>query len=60
MSTVTMVNSVSENVAGTEIELPDEIADAFIILGYAQGQLSRDYDEQEQQLIRARNQVVSV
>lgn len=53
MSKVRMVNSVGELAAGEEVELPDEQADRFLILGYAEGELSRDYDEQEQQAIEA-------
>lgn len=55
-----MINSVGDYVAGTEVDLADEEADRFIVLGYAEGQLSRDFDEQEQTLLRADNQEVSV
>jgi hypothetical protein len=56
---VKMINSVDDHVAGTEIELPDELADLFILKGYAEGQLSRDYDESERVEILTDHQVVS-
>jgi len=56
---VTMTNSVDEHVAGTEIDLPDELADRFILLGYATGQLSRDYSEGEVAAIQENHQGVS-
>jgi hypothetical protein len=55
-----MVNSVGEHVAGEQYDLDMETADRFILLGYAEGELSRDYGEQEQQLIQATNQSVGV
>jgi len=58
MTTVTMVNSVGELVAGEEAELPDEEADRFIVLGYAEGELSREYSDEERQALAARNQRV--
>jgi hypothetical protein len=60
MSTVRMINSVADHVAGEEYELADDEADRFIIKGYAEGTLSRDYDEQEQQLLQADHQEVGV
>jgi hypothetical protein len=57
---VKMINSVDEHVAGTEIELPDELADLFIIKGYAEGQLSRDYDESERAEILELHQAVNL
>jgi|KBSMisStandDraft_5_1062788.scaffolds.fasta_scaffold7224001_2 hypothetical protein len=60
MSTVTMINSVGENAAGSEIELPDEIADLFILRGYADGTLSRDYDPNERAEILGEQQVVGL
>jgi hypothetical protein len=47
MTTVRMINSVGEHVAGTEIELPDEEADRFIALGYAEGEIAGDYTAEE-------------
>jgi hypothetical protein len=58
MTTIRMVNSVDEHAAGTEIELPDELADLFIIKGYAEGVLSRDYDDSERAEILADHQRV--
>jgi len=57
---VTMINSVGEHVAGTEVELPDEEADRFILLGYAKGDLSREYTSEEQDALRAKHQGVSL
>lgn len=56
---VRMINSVDEHVAGAEIDLPDELADLFIIKGYAEGELSRDYGEAEVAAIEESNQAVS-
>ena len=56
---VRMVNSVDDYVAGEEYDLDDATSDRFVILGYAEGDLSRDYEEQEQQLIQATSQTVS-
>jgi hypothetical protein len=55
---VKMINSVDDHVAGTEIELPDDLSDLFVIKGYAEGQLSRDYDESERAEILADRQTV--
>jgi hypothetical protein len=55
-----MINSVGEHVAGTEVELQPEEADRFIVLGYAEGELSRDIDDQEQESLRADHQEVSI
>ena len=60
MTTVTMINSVDDHVAGTEIELPDELADLFILKGYATGELSRDYDPSERAEIAGEHQVVNL
>ena len=60
MSKVKLIHSVGEHVAGEEIELPDDEADRYVVLGYAEGQLSRDYDEQEQQALLATRQEVNV
>jgi hypothetical protein len=55
-----MINSVGEHVAGSQVDLDLETADRFILLGYAEGELSRDYEEQEQQAIQATVQTVGV
>jgi len=60
MTVVTMLNSVDENVAGSEIDLPDDLADYFIIKGYAEGQLSRDYTDVERTEILTGHQVVKL
>ena len=57
---VRMIHSVGEHVAGEQVVLPEQEADRFVLLGYAEGELSRDYDEQEQQVLRANRQEVSV
>jgi hypothetical protein len=57
---VTMINSVGEHPAGEEVELPDEQADTYILRGYADGPLSREYSAEEQSEIRANQQVVGV
>jgi len=54
-----MINSVDDNVAGTEIDLPDDLSDLFIIKGYATGELSRDYEQAERAEILKDHQTVS-
>lgn len=54
-----MINSVGEHVAGEEYELVDELSDRFVILGYADGELSRHYEDDEMELMRAQTQGVS-
>ena len=61
MRTVRMVNSVGEHVAGEDVELDEETADRFLILGYATGQsLSREYSDEEREALRATRQEVNV
>jgi hypothetical protein len=60
VTTVHMINSVDEHVAGVAIELPDELADRFILLGYASGELSREYSDNEKAAIQDTHQVVSL
>jgi len=60
MAKVTMINSVGEHVAGAEVELDPETADRFILLGYAEGDLSRAYDHDEVAAIEASSQGVDV
>jgi hypothetical protein len=55
-----MINSVDEYVAGEDYDLDDEIADRFIILGYAKGELSRDYSIEERQELLGGNQEVGI
>ena len=60
MATVEMVNSVGDYVAGESYEIPDEEADRFIMLGYAEGTLSREYSEREIADLRGVHQAVSL
>lgn len=60
MTLVTMINSVAEHAAGEEVELSEEEADRFILLGYADGVLSRDYTVDERNAFQAEQQAVSV
>ena len=60
MRTVRMVHSVGDHAAGTEVELPEEEADRFIVLGYAEGELSREIPDEEREALRAARQEVSV
>jgi hypothetical protein len=60
MAWVTMVNSVGEHAAGTKVQLAADVADRFILRGYAEGELSREYSEEEKADIQADHQEVSV
>lgn len=60
MTIVRMINSVGELVAGEEYELDSETADRFILLDYAEGVLSRDFDGPEVDEIQGGHQSVSV
>jgi len=60
MTLVRMINSVGDQPAGVEVELDTETADRFIVLGYAEGELSRDYDEGERAEILTDHQVVGL
>jgi hypothetical protein len=60
MTTVRMINSVGEHVAGSQVDLDLETADRFILLGYAEGELSRGYDLEEIKAFEATNQSVGV
>lgn len=61
MTRVTMINSVGEHVAGEEVELFEEEADRFLILGYAKGgDVSRVYTPEEVDAISATHQAVSL
>ena len=42
-----MINSVGEYPAGEEVELEDELADRYILRGYAEGTTSREYSSEE-------------
>jgi hypothetical protein len=60
MTTVRMIHSVGDHAAGTEVELPEEEANRFIVLGYAEGELSREIPDEEREALRAARQEVSV
>ena len=60
MTSVTMINSVGEYVAGEQYDMPDEQADRFLLLGYATGQLSREYTTDEIATLHEGHQEVSV
>jgi hypothetical protein len=60
MTLVQMIHSVGEHAAGEQVELPDEQADRFIVCGYAQGELSRDYSDDELATLTEGHQEVSV
>jgi hypothetical protein len=55
-----MINSVGEYVAGQEYEVPTDEADRFVLLGYADGKLSRDYSDTERERLAATAQSVSL
>jgi hypothetical protein len=57
---VKMINSVDDHVAGEEYDLDPEIADRWIHLGYAEGELSRDWSEEELNDLHGINQAVTV
>jgi len=42
-----MINSVDDHVAGEEYDLDDETSDRFVLLGYAEGELSRERSVEE-------------
>jgi len=60
MSKVTLLNSVAEHAAGQTLELDDETADRWILLGYAEGELSRAYDQVEVEALNVDHQVVTL
>jgi len=59
-SRVRMILSVDEYPAGEQFDLPVEVSDRFIIRGYAEGFLSRDYTADERNAMHSNSQVVSV
>ena len=58
VAAVTMVCSVDEHVAGVTYDITADLADSYILKGYATGSLSRDYNESERHDISVDNQVV--
>jgi hypothetical protein len=59
-SRVLMVLSVDQFAAGESYDIPAPVADRFIIRGYAQGQLSREYSPEERAALHSNHQVVNV
>ncbi len=57
---VVMIASVDQHVAGEKYDLPIEVADRFIIRGYAEGNLSREFSEDEIVALKGNGQTVSV
>jgi len=55
-----MVNSVGEHVAGEEYDLDDDTSDRYVMLGYADGELSHEYSLEEIAAERGKHQTVSV
>lgn len=60
MTKVRMIHSVGEHVAGEEVELSEEEANRFIVLGYAEGELSREFSDDDREAILATRQEVNV
>ena len=60
MAKVQMVNSVGEYEAGKSYNLKKEEADHFILNGYAEGELSREFSDEERERLRERNQEVGL
>jgi hypothetical protein len=57
---VKMVNSVGEYAAGESYDLDDEESDRFVLLGYADGELSREYSLEELAAEREKHQTVGL
>jgi hypothetical protein len=57
---VLMVVSVGDMPAGTHQKLAPELADEFIVKGYAEGELSRDYLDHEVAALKGPTQTVSL
>ena len=55
-----MINSVDEYAAGQDYDIDEETGDRFILAGYADGALSRAYNEKERSERNADNQVVDL
>jgi hypothetical protein len=56
---VVMLVSVGKHAAGEKYRLPPDVADSYIAKGYAEGELSRPYDEDELKALRSTMQIVS-
>lgn len=59
-SRVRMIASVDQYVAGEQYDLPVEVSDRFIVRGYAEGRLSRDFSESEIHALSVNSQTVGV
>jgi hypothetical protein len=57
---VRMIASVDSHVAGEQYDLPLEIADRYIVRGYAEGNLSREFSDDEMLALRGNPQVVGL
>lgn len=55
---VQMLVSVDAKAAGTKCRLPKQLADEYILKGYATGGLTRPYSENERAALTANSQVV--
>ena len=55
-----MIHSAGEYIAGEDVELPEEEANRFIVLGYASGTLSREFTDEEREALGADRQEVNV
>ena len=55
---VSMLVSVGSHVAGREYRLSADLADSYIIKGYAEGVLSRDFSNDELNALRGQVQIV--
>jgi hypothetical protein len=55
-----MLLSVDEYVAGEQYDIPVEVADRFIIRGYAAGTLSREFSGDERRVLHQNHQVVNL
>lgn len=59
-SRVHMVASVDQYVAGEQYDIPVGLADRFIVRGYAEGRLSREFSESEIHALSVNAQTVGV
>ena len=57
---VTMLVSVDSHVAGFHYDLPLELSDRYILRGYATGNLSREYSDEELHSMTVNSQVVGI
>ena len=55
---VSMLKSVDQHVAGQKYDLPKELSDRYVLRGYAEGDLSREYSDQEVHAMLVNSQVV--